>query len=598
MNYGYGYAPYRPYTHAQASYPRPDADYMHALAEEEAARRQYADALRAQEDARRRAARARLARQAYESAHSSYLSDEDDEYSTYAVPVPREPWGAGITYPRRSRPAFDAALKERERERRIQELEEELRRKREEEERQRRFQLEQEERERRLREQEFLRRQQQQQQQARQQATPLSPLEEFFGLRPQRMQQSQDTPLSRRARTVSPGFRARNTSEQEQQQPSRSPPAQTRTSTNTSIPINVPTTPSASIPIHTTSPKPTSPKAAPSPKPQAQQTPTPTRAPTEEEIAAAQTFQTYWRRRAAFRAIAAQAARFDALRRDFVLPAALEYTQPSEGGEKAVVSVPVPDSVRSRKHLSEEPTATSFASDSETESETEDEPESPTPALAYTRTNAPVHAYNEELARVLGALDGVESGGDARVRRARREVVRRVEREARWVERVRGVVWRTKEAQQQKGTEEVMEVEEARAEETHAEAVVPTEVVHEQEPQPQHPHESDEEMKDAADLETLSTTPSAIDNEVHPAPASSPSLQSNTGTEATPVDPPSPLETPELVPDVHVEEPSEVEVEVETPDSEVFVAPLPDAHSHKEETQTEKMGEDGEWGLV
>ncbi len=62
---------YFPYGAPTYSYTRPDSDYFQALAEEEAARRQYADALRAQEEARNRAARARLARQAYESAHNA-----------------------------------------------------------------------------------------------------------------------------------------------------------------------------------------------------------------------------------------------------------------------------------------------------------------------------------------------------------------------------------------------------------------------------------------------------------------------------------------------------------------------------------------------
>ena len=65
-----------------------------------------------------------------------------------------------------------------------------------------------------------------------------------------------------------------------------------------------------------------------------------------------------------------------------------------------------------------------------------------TPKLAYSPTNAPLHAYEEELNRILGALDAVESNGDMGVRSARRELARAVEREAEKVERWRGVVWR------------------------------------------------------------------------------------------------------------------------------------------------------------
>ena len=55
-------------------------EYAQALAEERAARNQYAAALRAQDDARKRAARARMAQQAYSSPHNSYLPDAMDDY--------------------------------------------------------------------------------------------------------------------------------------------------------------------------------------------------------------------------------------------------------------------------------------------------------------------------------------------------------------------------------------------------------------------------------------------------------------------------------------------------------------------------------------
>jgi hypothetical protein len=202
---------YFPYSTPTYSYGgRPDSDYLQALAEEEAARRQYADALRAQDEARNRAARARLARQAYELSHNSYLSDDDDDaYGGYASP------GFGYGHPSRRRPSYGyptnlerqrlAALErerererlrfmeeERERRRQMMEIEEERRRRRvlEEEERRIQLQREAEERERMRLEQELLRRQQQSRQQQSRQQPAMSPLEELFGLRPPRMAQS------------------------------------------------------------------------------------------------------------------------------------------------------------------------------------------------------------------------------------------------------------------------------------------------------------------------------------------------------------------------------------------------------------------------
>jgi hypothetical protein len=83
--------------------------------------------------------------------------------------------------------------------------------------------------------------------------------------------------------------------------------------------------------------------------------------------------------------------------------------------------------------------------------------------LAYTSTNLPIHAYNEELSRLLVALDAVESYGGKKVRRERREVVRTVEEEAGRVERLIGIVWgaSTVEEVHMESGEERMEVGEA-----------------------------------------------------------------------------------------------------------------------------------------
>ncbi|GAA6001872.1 BAG family molecular chaperone regulator [Rhodotorula paludigena] len=59
------------------------------------------------------------------------------------------------------------------------------------------------------------------------------------------------------------------------------------------------------------------------------------------------------------------------------------------------------------------------------------------PKLAFDSINAPVHAYEEGLTRLLTELDAVDSGGDPDVRAARKGLVKAVEGEAQRVERWR-----------------------------------------------------------------------------------------------------------------------------------------------------------------
>lgn len=68
------------------------------------------------------------------------------------------------------------------------------------------------------------------------------------------------------------------------------------------------------------------------------------------------------------------------------------------------------------------------------------------PKLEYNSTNAPVHAYEEGLTRLLTELDGVESGGDIQVRTTRKTLVKRVEGEAQRVEKWRRDVFQAKQA--------------------------------------------------------------------------------------------------------------------------------------------------------
>ncbi|KIP02187.1 hypothetical protein PHLGIDRAFT_305846 [Phlebiopsis gigantea 11061_1 CR5-6] len=186
-----------------SAYGRPDPTYWQALAEEEAARRQYQQALREQEDARNRAARARLARQVFESpyespSYDSYLAEDDDSSYGYG---PRTGRAAYLDNPYLSpqqqraylrerqrseqQRRLEALEREREKERqRIVALEEERKRRLLEEERRRRIMLEEEERQRR-REEERQRREDDEY--LRRQASPtFSPLDELLGFRPSR----------------------------------------------------------------------------------------------------------------------------------------------------------------------------------------------------------------------------------------------------------------------------------------------------------------------------------------------------------------------------------------------------------------------------
>ena len=213
--YTYGYEPINTpqYVYGVPSYrARNDPQYLQVLAEEESARRQYEQALREQEEARNRAARARLARQAFEHpSYDSYLADEDDYpyRSSPRLAAPRRGYPAYGDYPYLSPQEQRALLQERqrleqqrleqqrriealERERelerqRIRALEEERKRRLLEEERRRRIMLEEEERQRR-REEERRRREEEEylRRHPEETAAAFLPLEELLGLRPSR----------------------------------------------------------------------------------------------------------------------------------------------------------------------------------------------------------------------------------------------------------------------------------------------------------------------------------------------------------------------------------------------------------------------------
>ena len=84
--------------------------------------------------------------------------------------------------------------------------------------------------------------------------------------------------------------------------------------------------------------------------------------------------------------------------------------------------------------------------------------------LAYTSTNYGLHAYSESLLKLLMQLDGVESWGDANVRKRRRAVVKEIEGEVSRVDAYWKNAWRDylreKEEKDSKEVEDGVKVEE------------------------------------------------------------------------------------------------------------------------------------------
>ena len=71
------------------------------------------------------------------------------------------------------------------------------------------------------------------------------------------------------------------------------------------------------------------------------------------------------------------------------------------------------------------------------------EVEEPRPKLAYSTRNAPVHGFEDSLVKLLQELDTIESGGDARVRDARRALVKGIEVELKKIDEGVRMAWKT-----------------------------------------------------------------------------------------------------------------------------------------------------------
>ncbi|THG98844.1 hypothetical protein EW026_g3399, partial [Hermanssonia centrifuga] len=454
------YNPYAsPYVYGPPSQNHSELEYRRALAEEQAARQAYADACRAQEDARSRAARARLARQAYDSAygapHSSYLSDEDDEVDAHID------YGYGNTLRgygyNSSRQRAEQQRREFEQQRKREVLQmkrareersfEERRKRLLEEERVRMAMLEEEERRRRreaearrIKEQERIR--MLEEEHFRRQQPELSPLEELFDMRPSRFA-SNEPPNSRRARTASSVHRnpeARSSKQAPNPNHTVKPAQAAPQSQRVTISSSRPSTPSPNSRQHTPSrSRADIPISVPSTPPSPSRS---TLRLSPERHAAAEKIQSFWRRhgprRLALRTISELNNTFESLKATFSLPCTLEYqVTVAQGPTNSVISVPT-DGFR-------EP------SNSEDIMQIDIDSLPKIPKLAYTPTNTPVHMYEEQLSRILTRLDDVQSGGDKEVRRKRRELARKVETEAERIEWVKMEVWKAWDAKQHQG---------------------------------------------------------------------------------------------------------------------------------------------------
>ncbi|EJD05181.1 uncharacterized protein FOMMEDRAFT_120454 [Fomitiporia mediterranea MF3/22] len=272
--------------------------------------------------------------------------------------------------------------------------------------------------------------------------------------------------------------------------------------------------PKVSIPI--TTPSSTHPEASP-----------------EEQNAAASKIQAAYRVHASLSSIKSARERFTSLLNAFTFPAELDFdlSSPPSGDER--------------------------------------------PKLAYTSRNAPVHAHEDALIKLLQTLDAVESHGDVHVREARRELVREIEKE---LGRIDAEVRRAWDEVQSKPEPEFA-LASAAVEETVIDVPIAPETIASSEPVFVDQKEASETMH--IDTEAQAPTPSTIDEPTSPIDAkmddmptelSSVSNSIDTETVTTSSQPEAPLESMDVEPELK----SQTEPEGET-GSEPYILSEDDA---------------------
>ena len=115
------------------------------------------------------------------------------------------------------------------------------------------------------------------------------------------------------------------------------------------------------------------------------------------------------------RTISSLQSKFEALKTDFKFPSSIDFI----ATDGSVITLP------SNSNSNSTPSGSAYNG----------------AKLAFTSTNIPIRAYDEELNKILVKLDAVESCGVERVRERRKAVVRAIEQEAGRVEEVWKNVW-------------------------------------------------------------------------------------------------------------------------------------------------------------
>ncbi|KAJ3551911.1 hypothetical protein NP233_g12992 [Leucocoprinus birnbaumii] len=145
----------------------------------------------------------------------------------------------------------------------------------------------------------------------------------------------------------------------------------------------------------------------------------------EKHVEAASVLQRHFRIHQSIRTIKSLSAEFDTLRREFTYPSILSF-QDSSSSSTDVINIPAVS-----------PSSVTRSNQNENEDDTD--PNVKIPKLAFNSTNYSLLAYNDALDKLLVKLDGVESWGEADVRKRRRKVVKQIEKEQAFVDRF----WRT-----------------------------------------------------------------------------------------------------------------------------------------------------------
>lgn len=195
-----------------------------------------------------------------------------------------------------------------------------------------------------------------------------------------------------------------------------SAPAPTPTTT-TSVPLPLPTP----TPVVESSPVPVESAAAEPSQPVVELSPSAANAAAENEFEAAATLQRHFRshlaRRQNLATLTSLATSLYEHQTSFVAPPSLAFA-PSPPSSTVDL-------------LSTDTTAPSTASE---------------PKLAYSSINAPLLAYEDFLVSLLSKIDGVATNQDKIVRRARKELVKRVERELDQLDEIKVQKWNEQQA--------------------------------------------------------------------------------------------------------------------------------------------------------